>query len=162
MNYEKIYKEHADNVFRFILKLSGDEHIAEEVTQECFYRAYKNSDKYDGTCKFSVWLCQIAKNIYFDYCKKKKSLSIDEEINFLESISFEEVLCNKDVAKSIYKIIHTLEEPYKEVFMLKVFGECSYKDISDIFGKSENWARVTFFRAKAKILISVQNANLSI
>ena len=156
MNYEKIYKDHADYVFKFILKLSGDKHIAEEVTQECFFRAYKNADKYNGDCKLSVWLCHIAKNIYFDYCKKKKSLSLDEEIDYNKHISLEEMLCNKELAKNIHKIIHNLEEPYKEVFMLKVFGECSYKDISDIFSKTENWSRVTFYRAKAQIISNLQ------
>lgn len=158
MDYEKVYKQYADDVYKFLLKLSGDEHIAEEFTQECFFKAYKNMDKYDGSCKLSVWLCQIAKNSYFDYCRKKKPVSLEEDV--VGNFNIEDIICNKDTAIQIHKILHTLDEPYKEVFTLKVFGELSYKDISDLFGKSENWSRVIFFRAKAKIIERIDNSHL--
>ena len=150
MKFEEYYEEYADTVYRFLLKLTGDEYLAEEFTQECFYKAYKNIDRYNGNCKFPVWLCQIAKNSYFDYVRKSRTVPILEDIaaddNSLDTIN------DRESAKELYKIIHELEEPYREVFMLKVFGELPYKDISDLFGKSENWSRVTFFRAKEKIL----------
>ena len=150
MNFEEVYTEHAGEVYRFLLRLTQNEHIAEEITQECFYRAYKKMDSYNGACKLSVWLCQIAKNIYFDECRKKRAIPINRELT--GEAGLEDVFTQKEDAVKMHKIIHLLDEPYKEVFMLKMFGELSYKDISALFKKSENWSRVIFFRAKAKIL----------
>ena len=150
MDYNQIYEQHANEVYRFLLRLTGDEYLAEDFTQDCFLKAYKNLNKYNGNCKFSVWLCQIAKNSYFDYCKKKSNLPLDE--NIIDLYNIEDNLCKKETSAEIHKILHSLEEPYKEVFTLKVFSELSYKDISDLFGKSENWSRVVFFRAKTKII----------
>ena len=154
-NYEEIYKEYANDVYRFLLNLTCDANLAEEFTQECFFKAYKNIEKYNGNCKFSVWLCQIAKNSYFDYCRKNKNLHLDE--NNIDSFRIEDAFCQQETLTEIHKILHSLDEPYKEVFTLKVFSELSYKDISELFGKSENWSRVVFFRAKAKILEKLNN-----
>jgi len=150
MNYEEIYEQHASEVFRFLLRLTGDNYLAEEFTQECFLKAYKNIEKYNGKCKFSVWLCQIAKNSYYDYYKKNKSLPLNESI--VDNYRIEDTLCRQETLYEIHEILHLLDEPYKEVFTLKVFSELSYKDISELFEKSENWSRVVFFRAKAKII----------
>lgn len=150
MNYEELYEQYANEVFRFLLKLTRDTYLAEEFTQECFLKAYKNIEKYNSNCKFSVWLCQIAKNSYYDYCRKNKNLPLDE--NTIDQYRMEDAFCKQETTAEIHKILHSLEEPYKEVFTLKVFGELSYKDISELFGKSENWSRVVFFRAKTKII----------
>ncbi len=150
MNYEEVYRQHAQDVYRFLLKLSGDAHLAEELTQECFFRAYKRIDSYDGSCKLTVWLCQIAKNLYFDWCRKKKPAPLPEQIPEQERL--EDRLCDQSEAEKIHQLLHTLEEPYKEVFTLRVFGELSYRDIAALFCKSENWARVVFCRARAKII----------
>lgn len=132
--------------------LCGDANISEELTQETFYKAYKNIHTFKGTCKMSVWLCQIAKNSYYSYCKKEKSShneQLDEKMVSSTDIQEQFLLSHNHI--TLHKILHTLENPYKEVFTLKVFGELSYKEISEIFGKSESWARVTFYRAKEKI-----------
>ncbi|WP_040197562.1 RNA polymerase sigma factor [Candidatus Soleaferrea massiliensis] len=150
MEFETIYQDYADTVYRFLLNLTGNEQTAEELTQECFYRAYKSIRTYSGKCKLSVWLCQIAKNLYFDECRKKKFQPLND-LQAEDSFSFEILLENQDSAKQIHMILHHLEEPYKEVFTLKVFGELSYKDIAGLFGKTESWARVTYYRAKLKI-----------
>jgi len=150
MEFYTVYQECADTVFRFLLKLSCDEHLAEEFTQECFYRAYMNRDTYNGNCKISVWLCQIAKNIYFDHCRKKKTIPLDESIH--DDSSIFDLFCDKEVYSYLHRILHKLEEPYKEVFTLKVFSELSYRDIADMFSKSESWARVVYHRAKMKII----------
>lgn len=150
MNFDKIYDDYAVGVYRFLYALTHDESLAEEFTQECFFRAFRNIEKYDGSCKLFVWLCQIAKNCYYDYCRKVKPVPLDENMEAPNEI--QNMLCQKETAIHIHKILHTIGEPYREVFSLKIFGELSYKDISALFGKSENWSRVVFFRAKSKIL----------
>lgn len=150
--FDEIYKLHANAVFRYLMCLSGDEELSEELTQETFYKAYKSIDRFEGKCKISVWLCQIAKNAYFDYQKKMKPKNreiLDESI--ISPINVQDEFIQSHNVITLHKILHTLEEPYKEVFNLKLFGELSYQQISEIFGKSESWARVTYYRAKEKI-----------
>ena len=155
MNFEEIYSEYAAAVYRFLIGLTHDAQLSEELTQECFYRAYKNLLKFRGDCKLSVWLCQIAKNAYFDYCRKTKAATILNEASGENEP--EDGFLLKENAAQIHRILHSLDEPYKEVFTLRVFGELSYKDIASLFEKSENWARVVFFRAKIKIFDATQN-----
>ncbi len=155
MNFEEIYSEYATAVYRFLAGLTRDAHLAEELTQECFYRAYKGIHKFKGDCKLSVWLCQIAKNSYFDYCRKTKASTMLVEMP--GEIEPGDGFLLKENATQIHRILHALDEPYKEVFTLRVFGELSYKDIASLFEKSENWARVVFFRAKTKILDAAHN-----
>jgi len=127
--------------------------VAEEITQETFFKALKNIDKFDGKCKLYVWLCQIAKNTYFSYStKQKKTLSTtDKTQEYSDAIDIENLLVVKERAIEIHKILHELEEPYKEVFTLRVFGELSFLQIGNLFMKTESWARVTYHRAKKKI-----------
>ncbi len=127
--------------------------VAEEITQETFFKALKNIDKFDGKCKLYVWLCQIAKNTYFSYStRQKKTLSTsDKTQKYSDAIDIENLLVVKERAIEIHKILHELEEPYKEVFTLRVFGELSFLQIGNLFMKTESWARVTYHRAKKKI-----------
>ena len=148
-DFEEIYNKYFKDVYKFIYSICNNEHIAEEVTQETFFKALKNIDKYNGQCKFYVWLCQIAKNTYFTiYKKNSKNEELSEVIvddNLLEKIM------DKESALDIYKQIHLLEEPYKEIFYLRTFCELSFKEIAIIYGKQENWARIIYYRAKIKI-----------
>lgn len=150
---EEIYRLYAKTVYGFLLNRCRNADIAEELTSETFYRAVKNIDNYKGNCKMSVWLCEIAKNLYTDYLRRseRKNISVeDSEIPDEDNIVLRYE--NKEQILDIHKILHTLEEPYKEVFSLRIFSELSYKEIGDIFEKSDGWARVTFFRAKEMIL----------
>ncbi len=144
--YEKYFKD----IYAFILHLSNNADIALDVTQETFYKAIKSIDKFKGTCTLKVWLFQIAKNTYFSSLKKIKNYSDDID-NIKANIDIPKLIVNKEQTLLIYKIIHQLEEPKREVFMLHMFGELSFLEISQIFKKSETWARVTFYRAKLKI-----------
>ena len=148
-DFEEIYNKYFKDVYKFVFSICNNEHIAEEVTQETFFKALKNIDKYNGQCKFYVWLCQIAKNTYFTiYKKNSKNEELSEVIvddNLLEKIM------DKESALDIYKQIHLLEEPYKEIFYLRTFCELSFKEIAIIYGKQENWARIIYYRAKIKI-----------
>lgn len=144
--YEKYFKD----IYAFILHLSNNADIALDVTQETFYKAIKSIDKFKGTCTLKVWLFQIAKNTYFSSLKKIKNYADDID-NIKANINIPKLIVNREQTLLIYKIIHQLEEPKREVFMLHMFGELSFLEISQIFKKSETWARVTFYRAKLKI-----------
>jgi RNA polymerase sigma-70 factor (ECF subfamily) len=150
-DFEKIYKEYFQDVYIFILSLSRNETIAEEITQETFFKALKNINKFKGNCKINVWLCKIAKNTYFSYVKKQKRFESDISYEIESDFNVEERIQNKEEAFRIHKALHYLDEPYKEVFTLRIFGELPFIQISKLFGKTENWARVTFHRAKIKI-----------
>ncbi len=152
-DFEKLYKENRELVFRFLLKMCKDSSIAEELAQETFYRAYMNIAKLKNEDKASLWLCSIAKNTYFAWYNEHKKLEPFQ--NGLEAESpfdAQELLENKELSQKAFSALHALEEPYKEVFMLSVFAGLSLKEISTLFGKSESWARVTFYRGKLKLL----------
>lgn len=152
-DFEKVYVEYLRDVYNFLLKLSGSEDIAEEITQSTFSIAFENLGKFRGTCKMSVWLCQIAKHEYFAYYKKQKHLVREEEAkDELWEEGPEEKYISRAEQIRIHEVLHTLPQPYKEVFTLRVMAELSYKDICRLFGKSESWARVTYYRAKCMIL----------
>ena len=151
--FEIIFEDNRELVFKYLVKLSRNPSLAEELTQETFFRAYMNFSSLREKEKASVWLCQIAKNTYFAwYHENKKIDSLDDFECISSTDSIEDTVLQKDLFKTAMGYVHGLEEPYKEVFMLSVFGGLSLKDISEIFGKSESWARVTFYRAKLKLL----------
>lgn len=151
---DDVYKNYAELVFKFLISLCNDEQMAQELTQETFYRAIKSSKRYDGKCKVSTWLCQIAKHIWYqevDRRRRRGTCELDD--NFLsDELGLEDTICMKDEKMAFYKAIHILDEPSKEVVLLHITGEFSFKEIGEIFDKSEVWARVTFFRAKQKIV----------
>lgn len=151
--FEKLFDENRELVFKYLLKMTRDASLSEELTQETFFRAYMNYSSIRNKEKTSVWLCQIAKNTYFAWYNEQKK---KEPIDNLEAVSdgenLEDALVQKELSQKSLLCLHELEEPYKEVFMLSVFGGFSLKDISSVFGKSESWARVTFYRAKQKLL----------
>lgn len=152
-DFESLYQSYYEDVFRFLRGLSGDEHLAEELTQETFFRAMKSLDTFEGKSDIRVWLCAIAKNRFYSHCQKKKRFSdveLSDEIPSAEP-HFTELLADKEQALLIHQFLHDLHEPYKEIFMLRIFGELSFRDIGRIFGKSEHWACVTFHRAKAML-----------
>ncbi|MCL2051134.1 MAG: sigma-70 family RNA polymerase sigma factor [Lachnospiraceae bacterium] len=153
--FEQIYKAYFSDVFLFLMKLSGNESVAEEITSETFFKAMRSVDKFRGDCDIRVWLCQIAKNSYYSFLKKQSNLadldSLDELAIHQQADNVEEKLIAKDQAMQVHAHIHDLAEPYKEVLMLRVFGELNFSQIGQIFGKTENWACVTYHRARNKI-----------
>lgn len=152
MEFEQIYTTYFRDVYLYICKLSNSEQIAEEITSETFFKAMKSIDSFRGDCDIRVWLCQIAKNCYYSYIKKANRTECIDNVEIAEQgASFEERLFRHDTAMQIQKILHDVPEPYKEVFMWRVYAELSFKQIGQIFGKSENWACVTYHRARNKI-----------
>ncbi|MCM1542055.1 MAG: RNA polymerase sigma factor [Blautia sp.] len=154
-DFEEIYKTYFNDVFLYIRRLSNDAHIAEEITSETFFKAMRDIDRFRGECHIRVWLCQIAKNCYYSYLKKAKRTDSLPDAGVPDvpdpGEGFEEKLIRHDEAGRIRKILHSIQEPYREVFMWRVFADLSFKDIGQIFHKSENWACVTYHRARGMI-----------
>lgn len=159
-NFDKIYIRYFNDVFLFLKKISKDEGIAEEITSETFFKAMRSIDTFRGETDIRVWLCQIAKNCYFSHLKKQKqTISIDDVELVANKDTLEEQILNQSDAMRIHHLLHDLTEPYKEVFMLRVFGELNFKQIADIFQKTDNWACVTYHRARNKILRQMEVGN---
>lgn len=156
-DFDEIYRLYAKDVYRFLLKICGNTDLAEELTADTFYRAVKTIDSYHGSCKMSVWLCGIAKNLYIDYLRKseRKNVSIGDE-DFTDGSDIVLKFENREQVLNIHRVLHTLEDPYKEVFSLRIFSELSFKEIGSLFGKSDGWARVIFFRAKEMIIKEIR------
>ncbi len=150
---EKIYEQYFEIVNKYLFCLTHNNDISEELTQETFYKAVKKIDTYKGECKISVWLCQIAKNLWYDQCKKnKKVISLDEELLEMQSNeTTEEKVISNDEKMSLYKKMQKLDEKTREVVYLRITGELSFKEIGIILNQTENWARVTFYRGKNKL-----------
>lgn len=149
--FEELYKQYYSQVYFYVLGLCRNEHIAEEITQETFFKVLKKMDTFKGECKVNVWMIQIAKNTFYNYCREKK-LDPESSLEGVETEgTIEEKIIDQEVAEQIHMILHRMQEPYKEVFWMRTFGELSFKEIGSIHGKTESWARVTYHRAKLMI-----------
>ncbi len=149
--FEEIYKEHFGGVCKYVYSLCRNESVAEEITQETFYKAMENLDKFRGETRLFVWLCQIAKNTYFTYTKKQKRNVSDEALDNSAGKDLEEAFFDKETADKALRLLHELNEPYKEVFTLRVYGQLPFSQIGQLFGKSDSWARLIYYRAKQEI-----------
>ena len=157
VDIEKLYHDYFSIVYKYILSMSGDPLVAEEITQETFFKALKKIDDFRGESTVKSWLCQIAKNTFYDYAKiQGRHTELLEEYEEF-STSIEDAFITKDDSKAIHRILHHLKEPYKEVFSLRTFGELSFSDIAELFGKTDSWARVTFHRARLMIREEMEN-----
>lgn len=160
MEFEEIYSEYFQEVFLFIRSLSHDERIAEEITQEAFFKALKSLERFDGSKDIRAWLFTIAKNTYFSHYKKMKKQVEPELIQEQRTeVQFIKHLMNEDDTFIVHQFIHSMNEPYKEVFSLRTFGELSFEKIGRLFGKSAGWARITFYRARKQILEYMEEMN---
>ena len=147
-----IYRQHAQTVYTFLLSQTRDPGLAEELTQETFYQAVRSIDRFDGKCKVSVWLCQIAKHLWYQQLRKqKREVPLSEEGVDVPLPSAEEETLDRAGRLDLLRQVHGLPEPYREVVYLRAFGQLSFREIGDVLGKTENWARVTFYRGKEKL-----------
>ena len=152
MDYEKLYKSYYMQVYSYAVTLTKNPEQAEEITQHAFVKAVSSKSKYNGQSSELTWLCSIAKNLYYDEIRRNQKLTGIEDVNRMLSIDdLEKNVTDADTAFRIHLVLHDLEEPYKEVFQLRVFGELSFAQIASIFKKTESWARVTYHRARLKI-----------
>lgn len=151
-DFGKIYSDYFSSVYKYVLALSRDETVAQEVTQETFFKALRSIDQFNGTCKLYVWLCQIAKNTYFTlYQKQKRTVpGIDKDL-FDVAFDLESAYLDKETTQRLHILLHHLNEPYREVFTLRVFAELPFMQIGELFGKTDSWARLIFYRAKKQL-----------
>ncbi|WP_305204128.1 RNA polymerase sigma factor [Dubosiella newyorkensis] len=150
-SFEHVYKQYAQFIYKFLLSNCHDESIAQELTQETFYQAYRSLKSYDGSCKVSTWLCSIAKRLYAAYLRKHPS-TIDLDDSMIASAQVDPV----DKIR-LLKAIRKLSEAQKEVIYLRMYGDLSFAQIGEVMEHSENWSRVTFYRAKEKLRKEMEN-----
>ncbi len=144
------YLEYSEVVYKYLLSLTRDADLAEEITQETFYQAVKSTDSFDGTCKITTWLCAIAKNCLYKYFRKNpRREELDAEQPDYNSL--EEDFIRKEDSLEVLRSIHALNDDVRELMHLRILGGLSFRRIGEIMGKSENWARVTFYRGKEKL-----------
>ena len=151
-NIEEIYKMHSNTVYKYLFCLTDNEDLSEELTQETFAIAVKEINKFKGECKVSVWLCQIAKHLWYKELKKKKTnIPIQEIENLQETKTVEDIVFEKEDKLKLFKNIQKLDEKSRELIYLRMIGNLDFTEIGEILGKTANWARVNFYRAKKKI-----------
>ena len=147
---EEIYQQYAKTVYRYLFSLVRDPDLAEELTQETFCQAIRSIDRYDGSCKLSTWLCAIAKNVLRTHRRKHPPTESIEDLP-LTAPSAEAEAMSADGRLGLLRRLHALPEPYREVVYLRSLGSLSFREIGELLGRTENWARVTFYRAKEKL-----------
>ena len=176
-NMDDIYRKYADTVYRFLLAQIRDSEVAEELTQETFYQAIRSIGKYDESCRISTWLCAIAKNVLFTYRRKNPEHDNIEDIDALaeastlvsaeapagavsgpQGMSAEDRVLSSLERVELFRMLHLLKDPFKEVMYLRIFGDLPFREIGEILGKTENWARVTFYRGKEMLRRGLKDA----
>ena len=151
-DFEQVYRDYFDPVYHYALALTRDVHAAEELTQETFFKAMQAIDGFRGDCSVKTWLCGIAKNAFLSEKRRKQPEPLDEVPERADEAAGPETLAlDRDESRRLHRILHALPEPYKEVFSLRVFGQLSFRDIGELFGKTDNWACVVYHRARSKI-----------
>lgn len=153
--YDEIYKLYADKLYHYCLKLTKNPYEAEDLTQHTFLKAIEKLHTFKNECSVSTWLCTIAKNQFINNLKKTHDFSYEKVLEIYhekEGNSIEDILISKELTKKIYNTIENLEEPFRDIFILRVFNEMRFKDIGILFNKSEVWARVNYHRAREKII----------
>jgi RNA polymerase sigma-70 factor (ECF subfamily) len=149
--FEVIYQKHFKEVYYFTLSLCKDSNLAEDLVHESFLKAMKYAHKLDDVMNLNSWLCKIAKNTFLDYLDRNKKKIALQEMDFQDEVDIEKDFLQKESLKEVHKVLKKLEEPYKEVFLLRIYANLSYKEIGTVFNKSEAWSRQVFHRAKKKI-----------
>lgn len=150
LDYEKLYNTYFMEIYSFVMTIVKNSHQAEEITQEVFFKALNTKKTYEGKSSEFTWLCAIAKNTALDAIRRSnRTQTLEEDI--VSDSNMEKCLEDEEMTLRIHQILHNMDEPYKEVFQLRIFGELSFVKIGQIFGKTESWARVTYHRARLKI-----------
>lgn len=155
---EELYKQNSQIVFYFLYSMCKDRFLVEDLMQETFVRAFESLERYDHSCKISTWLCQIAKHVLYQYWSRtRKEIFVELDDQLIDSSNTEQLAINRIELLDIWDKLQELPNTMRQVFLFRVVNELPYKKIGAILGKSENWSRVTFFRAKTILLKEVQN-----
>ena len=150
--FDEIYREYFEPVYRYALSLTGDRHAAEEITQETFFKAMRSLNRFRGESSVKSWLCAIAKNLWLSDRRRSRPSSLETAADPADPCGTPETaVLSHDEGLYIHRLVHRLDEPYREIFLLRTLGQLRFKDIGELFGKSENWACVIYHRARAKI-----------
>ena len=152
MDLRHMCEEYYQTVFGYLISLTcGDHDLAQELTQETFCRAIQKAGSFQGKCKMSTWLCQIAKFTFYQHLDRKRrrrEIPMEEAVALAAEQGLEQAFLEQEGKLEIFRRIQKLQSPMKDVMLLRLTGELSFQEIGDILGKSENWARVTFYRGK--------------
>ena len=151
---EEVLCAEYEAVYRYVLSLCHNDMEAQDITQETFFKAMKSYEKFEGTSSLYTWLCAIAKNLWINTCKKNSREVLPEDMAYMQKVDqvpLDQGVLEKETAFHIHKVLHEMQEPYKEVFSLRVFGQLSFGEIAKLFSKTESWARVTYHRARKMI-----------
>lgn len=154
LDMDETYRKYSRYVFKYLMTLCLEEYTAEELTQETFYQAVRKAHTFNGSCNVSTWLCQIAKHLWYQELSRRNHFgqnSTDKE-RPSEVSPPDELTDMRETKIQIFQKIHLLSDPEREVMLLRLTGAFSFKEIGEVMGRSENWARVTFFRSKQKIM----------
>lgn len=149
--FDEIYRTHAKMIYKYLISMTLNESVAEDLLQETFCKGIKNIGKFKGECKIEVWLCSIARNCFYDYLRKEKKYVLTKEMEAFEVAYEDNSLIEEEAYRELIILLNQLDAKYREVFVLNYFGELSLKEIGELMGKSESWARVTFFRAREQL-----------
>ncbi len=147
---EEVYRQYASTVYRYLLSLTRSSDIAEELTQETFYRAIRASDRYDGSCSITTWLCAIAKRVRLEHARKHPA-NEDISVQAIPTGSAEEEVMASEGRLEIMRRLHAMPEPTREVMYLRIFGGLAFKEVGEVLGMTENRARVIYYRGKEKL-----------
>lgn len=160
-DFNEIYRLYAKQVYRYIYSLCRDKTLSEDILQDTMLKAFDNIGSFAGGCSVKTWLCAIARNAYFDHLKKNdnKNVPLNENLDG-RSADPEKKAMSELSAADILKLVHALEDPFREIFTLRFYGELKFSEIGEVFGKSENWARVNFFRAREKLVQMLEKEEL--
>lgn len=154
IDLDSVYREYASLVYRFLYAHTHDAHWSEELMQETFLRVVTSIERYDGSCKLSVWICQIAKHVWYQELHKRKrteTVELTDQTGDCTVPDGEADVLRRESSRELYGAIHRLEEAEREVVLYRMTGELSFREIGEIMGRSENWCRTIFYRAKQKI-----------
>ena len=152
---EEIYRQYSGRIYAYLMRQCGNDELARELTQETFYQAVRSINRFDGKSSVTTWLCSIAKHVYYDSLRRKRPAEpIPDELPSGED--FTEQVAGRDQAMTAHRKLHLLEEPYREVFTLRTFCDLSHTQIAELFGKSEAWSRVTYYRARRMLQDAVK------
>jgi len=150
-DFDSIYKKYYKQVYFYLLELSGNKDVAEEITQESFFRVLNKIDTFNEQSSLYTWIIQIAKNTFYSHCRSAKQEQAELDENIASGDDIEAAAEDKKISLDIHALLHRLNEPYKEVFWMRTFGELSFREIGRLHGKTESWARVTYHRARLMI-----------
>ena len=157
--YDEIYDLYAERLYYYCFKLTKDTYMAEDLTQTTFLKAIEKLHTFKNQSSVFTWLCTIAKNEFINQLNKNKRLTYEKILDIYHEndvTNVEDIVLSKHTIRKLARIIKGLDEPFREIFILRVYNEMSFKEIGSLFNKSDIWARVNYHRAREKIINKIQ------